>query len=426
METATARAGPPAIAPTYEGVWRRFLANVLDNAVWIVFLFWIASWIPGSTDPTLVGVVFLVLLTAWFNYFAFAEWRWGQTIGKNALGLRVTTELGERPGWNAAAIRNLFRLVDFLLIGPIMIAASSRRQRLGDRLAHTVVIREERAGERTAAARTPMVEASPPPGAPVAAPLASEPPPPKPIAGPPPPEPPTPAHAPEAEEGVGLPPASWRPVTVLAASVTVIVLSIIEVGVVAAFDPDLDSTAARLSAQALLAVTLIVVALGFASRPGHRLPFSSLGLRGFKLSAVGLALATFGGYVLFAAVYASIVQPEQEDLTRDLGFDEGGFAAIAAGVLIVAVAPVSEEVFFRGFMFAGLRRRMPLWPAAAVAAIVFGALHYTGPDSIGVVPQLVIFGMALAWLYEYTGSLWPPILVHVINNGIAFAIVTST
>jgi uncharacterized RDD family membrane protein YckC len=148
METATAPAGPPAIAPTYEGVWRRFLANVLDNAVWIVFLFWIVGWIPGSMDPTLLGVVFLVLLTAWFNYFAFAEWRWGQTIGKNALGLRVTTESGERPGWNAAAIRNLFRLVDFLLIGPIMIAASPRRQRLGDRLAHTVVIRD-RPGERS-------------------------------------------------------------------------------------------------------------------------------------------------------------------------------------------------------------------------------------------------------------------------------------
>jgi membrane protease YdiL (CAAX protease family) len=239
-------------------------------------------------------------------------------------------------------------------------------------------------------------------------------------------EPPRVPAAPEPEEGVGLPAGAWRPVNVLAASLAVIVLSIIEVGVVAAFDPDLESPAARLGAQALLAATLIAVALAFASSPGARLPFASLGLRGFKLSALGLALATFGGYVLFAAAYASLVQPEQEDLTRDLGFDQGVVAAVAAGVLIVGIAPLSEEIFFRGFMFAGLRRRISTWPAAAVAGIVFGALHYTGPDSVGVIPQLAVFGMALAWLYEYTGSLWPPILVHVINNGIAFAIVTST
>ena len=144
-ETATVRApsGPPHPAPTYEGVWRRLLANLLDNAVWIVFLLWIAGAIPrGSADNTLVAALFLVLLTAWFNYFAFAEWRWGQTIGKNALGMRVTTDSGERPTWNAAAIRNLLRIVDSVVIGPIMIATSARRQRLGDRLAHTVVIRD--------------------------------------------------------------------------------------------------------------------------------------------------------------------------------------------------------------------------------------------------------------------------------------------
>jgi membrane protease YdiL (CAAX protease family) len=239
-------------------------------------------------------------------------------------------------------------------------------------------------------------------------------------------EPPRVPAAPEPKEGVGLPAGAWRPVNVLTASLAVIVLSIIEVGVVAAFDPDLESPAARLGTQGLLAMTLIVVALVFASSPASRLPLAALGLRRFKPSALGIALATFGGYVLFAAAYASVVQPEQEDLTRELGFDEGTAAAIAAGLLIVAAAPLSEEIFFRGFMFAGLRRRVSLWPAAAVPALVWGSLHYTGPDSIGVVPQLVAFGLLLAWLYEYTGSLWPPILVHVINNGIAFAIVTST
>ena len=39
--------------------------------------------------------------------------------------------------------------------------------------------------------------------------------------------------------------------------------------------------------------------------------------------------------------------------------------------------------------------------------------------------QLSIFGLALAWLYERTGSIWPTIAVHALNNAIAFALLTS-
>jgi uncharacterized protein len=418
---ATTSAATAAVTPRYEGVWRRFLANVLDNAVWFVFLIWIASWIPGdAADSAAVAVLFLVLLTAWFNYFAIAEWRWGQTIGKNALGIEVTTESGERPSWNAAAIRNILRIVDFLLIGPIMIAASRRHQRLGDRLAHTVVVRKERPvrayGNPAAPPARPAAQTTRAPAATRAAPAAAA------------PEQPAPHEPtiPPPGDGVGIAPGGWRPVHVLLAVLCVIVLSIVEVGIVAAFDPELEDVGATLAVQALLAVTLIAVAIVFAARHGAGSPLAVLGLRGCKWSAFGLGLAAFGAYIVFAAIYAPLVQPEQEDITRDLGLDEGGLAAVLAGFLIITAAPLSEEIFFRGFMFAGLRRRMPLWPAAAIAAIIFGALHYTGPDSIGVVPQLVVFGLLLAWLYEYTGSLWPPIFVHVLNNSIAFVVVTTT
>jgi uncharacterized protein len=420
-----------AATPQYEGVGRRFLATLLDNAVWLVFLLWIAGSIPESeADSGVVAILFLVLLTAWFNYFAIAEWRWGQTIGKNAIGIRVTTESGEPLSWNAAAIRNVLRIVDFFLVGPIMIATSSRRQRLGDRLAHTVVVRKQLPPRPEAAG-----SASGPPEPP-----SPEPPPPE----PPPPAPPPPAVEPAAAaqpqepaaaeadtspppgDGVGIAPGRWTPLHVLLAVLSVIVLSIVEVGIVAAFDPELEDIGAKLAVQGLLAATLIAVAIAFAATHGSGNPLAMLGLRPCKLSAFGLGLAAFGGYIVFAAIYAPLVQPEQEDITRDLGFDEGGLTAVLAGLLIIAAAPLSEEIFFRGFMFAGLRRRLSLWPAAAIAAIIFGALHYTGPDSIGVVPQLVVFGLLLAWLYDYTGSLWPPLFVHTINNTIAFVVVTST
>jgi uncharacterized RDD family membrane protein YckC len=68
----------------------------------------------------------------------------GATIGKKVLGLHVVTEDGMPISWKASIIRNLLRIVDFQLyglVGAIAIWTSPNRQRLGDRVAKTVVIR---------------------------------------------------------------------------------------------------------------------------------------------------------------------------------------------------------------------------------------------------------------------------------------------
>jgi membrane protease YdiL (CAAX protease family) len=90
------------------------------------------------------------------------------------------------------------------------------------------------------------------------------------------------------------------------------------------------------------------------------------------------------------------------------------------------VAPVTEEVFFRGFMFNGLRRGTSFAVAALVSAAIWGVFHYTGEGSWGVVLQLTVFGIVLAWLYERTGSVYPTIAVHGFNNAVAFAILMSS
>ena len=195
----------PGVVPHYEGVGRRLLAALIDNGVWLVAALWAASTIfsAGISDDDVLALYSLILFTGWFNYFAFMEWRWGQTLGKMAVGLRVTNESGERPGWNDAAIRNLLRLVDVLLIGPILIATSARRQRLGDRAAHTVVVSARPAGmpQPVAMAQPP----APPPGTPPPPPPPPPPSvPPLPPAGSPPPPPPQPP--PPAPTGAPAPP----------------------------------------------------------------------------------------------------------------------------------------------------------------------------------------------------------------------------
>jgi membrane protease YdiL (CAAX protease family) len=226
---------------------------------------------------------------------------------------------------------------------------------------------------------------------------------------------------------VGIPEGTWRPIHVLWGILALLGLTIVEGIGIAIFDPDLESLAAKLVAQAMLAVTLVFVSLGFASMPGSGLAEPRrLGLRSFRPSGIGWAFAVFAAYIAIAGVYSALVQPDQEDVARDLGFDESTLGAIASGILIIGVAPPSEELFFRGFVFGGLRRRLPLLTAALASGAIFGIFHFTGEDSLAAIPQLAILGAMLAWLYEKTGSLWPPIILHALNNGIAFIFITSS
>ena len=240
------------------------------------------------------------------------------------------------------------------------------------------------------------------------------------------PEPPFPGEVPEPAEPArgALPPAPWGPARVLAGLALLLVATLFQVAIVSAFDPELESIGARLAIQVGLAVALLAVAF-FAATPGTLTGRGELGLRRSLISPFKPAALAYLAYIGCAILIALLIQPEQDDVTEALGFGENPAADIAVGFLIIGVAPVTEEIFFRGFMFAGLRRGLPFAAAAAVSAGLWGMFHFTGPGTWGVVLQLAVFGVILCWLYERTGSIWPPIAVHAVNNALAFAILTS-
>jgi membrane protease YdiL (CAAX protease family) len=180
-------------------------------------------------------------------------------------------------------------------------------------------------------------------------------------------------------------------------------------------DEDLSSAATvvlqTFGAIAFVAIPLVIATMG---RVRWSEGLRRLGLRGFHRSAGLYMLAAVGAYLAFAAVYVALVgEPEQEDIAD-------AFGSLPFQILLIAIAaPISEEVFFRGMLFGGLRRRMPRLLAAAVSGLVFGALHaLTG---ISAVPPLIAFGFILALLYEKTGSIVPGILLHALNNSVALA-----
>jgi hypothetical protein len=137
-----------------------------------------------------------------------------------------------------------------------------------------------------------------------------------------------------------------------------------------------------------------------------------LGVRAFRPKALLWMAAAVGVYLLFAALYSAlIVEPHQKDIAE-------GFGAVPVQVLLIVVlAPISEELCFRGMLFAGLRERLPRIAAALISGTIFGGLH--GLTGLTAVPPLIVFGFLLALLYERTGSIVPGIILHALNNAVA-------
>lgn len=84
------------------------------------------------------------------------------------------------------------------------------------------------------------------------------------------------------------------------------------------------------------------------------------------------------------------------------------------------LAPVAEELFFRGFFYTALRQRLGIAAAAGISSLVFAVAHL---DALGVVAASFVMGVALALAYEYTRSLWVAIGIHVFNNCLATILV---
>jgi membrane protease YdiL (CAAX protease family) len=76
------------------------------------------------------------------------------------------------------------------------------------------------------------------------------------------------------------------------------------------------------------------------------------------------------------------------------------------------VAPVCEEIVFRGYLYPVMKKFSGPWIAALCNAMIFSAAH----GSMSALLPLFIFGIALVALYEYTGSIWAPIAAHFLFN----------
>ena len=166
----------------------------------------------------------------------------------------------------------------------------------------------------------------------------------------------------------------------------------------------------------------VLVAVFFAQLGGKAVSAAMFGLRRTNLRrALGLALGLAVLFLLLSIVWNAIFQPEEEKLLEQLGTNEGPALLLLSALLTCVIAPFCEEFLFRGFIFTALRNWKGLWPAAILTGLLFGGIHVGSAPALDLVP-LAGLGFGLCLLYRATGSLYPGIAAHSLNNALAFGL----
>lgn len=121
-------------------------------------------------------------------------------------------------------------------------------------------------------------------------------------------------------------------------------------------------------------------------------------------------LTNFAYQLIITTFHIPVQTNDQYILERGRRDPLTTYATLLAGVFI---APICEELFFRGLVLGGLRRSMSNVPAVIISALVFALAHF----DVGSFAVLLVIGLILGYLRCRSRSIWPCIALHMLNNG---------
>lgn len=195
----------------------------------------------------------------------------------------------------------------------------------------------------------------------------------------------------------------------------------------------LNDTVVQTSVSVIVYIVTIALAVYVPWKLlGQKLTWKDIGLeqtlprwRDIGLAPVMLVLSLIAtGIVMYVA---SIVIPAVDlETEQQIGFENltQRYEMLLAFFTLVVLAPICEEILFRGYLYGRVRKYYNAFWAIALTSVVFGLMHvYAGPGlplQWNVMIGTTVLAVFIAILREYTGSIWAGILVHMLKNGIAF------
>ncbi len=165
--------------------------------------------------------------------------------------------------------------------------------------------------------------------------------------------------------------------------------------------------------------------------------------RSLGLKAIGLgrrpvkndiyrAVIGFGVFYLLliiAGLIISAISPDLNNQKQDVGFNNltSSTDNILAFISLVILPPLGEEILIRGYLYSGLRRVWKFVPALLATSLIFGAAHLEigngTPLVWGAAVDTFLLSVVLVYLREKTGALYAGILIHMLNNLLAFFVI---
>ncbi|MFV0485151.1 MAG: lysostaphin resistance A-like protein [Candidatus Saccharimonadales bacterium] len=148
-----------------------------------------------------------------------------------------------------------------------------------------------------------------------------------------------------------------------------------------------------------------------------------LGLTGLP-TWTDILLSPVGFFVYFIlsaillALFASLMPGVDWNQSQDVGFQNliSTSDKILAFIALVVIAPIAEEIIFRGWLYGKLRGRMPAWLSIILVSALFGFMH--GQWNVAV--NVFCMSVVMCLMREITGTIWSSMLLHMIKNGVAF------
>ncbi len=163
---------------------------------------------------------------------------------------------------------------------------------------------------------------------------------------------------------------------------------------------------------------------------GLKSQLKKIGLISPQWRDLGYASVGFIGYyailLVVSIIVYTLIPSIDTDQKQDLGFEDlkNNLELVIAFFSLVILPPLGEEILMRGYLFSGLRYRLKFWVSALIVSVLFAIAHLQlggseAPLWAAAINTFVL-SMVLVFVREKSGSLWPAIYIHMLNNLVAF------